>query len=205
MTYTPITDTKVVAPVPVWTAPLNLKDNTIISAGWWNTVTSSTGSVGYLNSVTKTRANCNIFVAEWDLSIPKNSSATINPTIITFTSVSNGKYLGRKNGVISLPDKTPCLLIWRMWFYGEAVYTGYNQRTTLQKVSKVGKSQTLVTSTVASFFNRKYDASQTIISASYAVFSNLSTDRYYITASHGYHSAVKTKGYCHLIVNPGMV
>jgi hypothetical protein len=200
-----MTDTLAVQQKPTWSSPQNLKDDTIIDAALWNRIVSSIGSVGYLNSVTNKRARCNIIVAEWTQTIQPSVLATANSTIIKFSSTSNSRYFKPRSGQIILPDQTPCLLIWRMWFYGETSATSYNQRTTLRKAYKTGNSQVIKYQEVAAHFNRKFDADQVVMSASYAVVSNVSTDRYYITAAHGFNTAIATRGHCHLIINPGMV
>lgn len=189
---------------PIWTSPTNLKDNTIISATYWNAVTSDVGSVQWLRSKTTIRADCNIAVAQWSQSIPVKSSATGTSTQIQFTNISNGTYF-KSDGGIFLPANTPCLIIWKVWFFSETTNTGYSQRTTLFKRYYTNNGKTINKQTVASYFNRKYDASQVVVNASYAVVANVASDRYYITVDHGFHTAVNTRGTCHIIINPGMV
>ena len=200
-----MTNTSAIQKNPTWTSPQDLKDNKIIDASLWNRIVSSEGSVGYLNFVTNARAGCNIIVAEWTQTIQPSVLATANSTIIKFSSTSNSNYFIPRSGEIILPDQTPCLLIWRMWFYGETLSASYNQRTTLRKAYKTGNSQVTKYQEVAAHFNRKFKADQVVMSASYAVVSNVSTDRYYITAAHGFNKAIATRGHCHLIINPGMV
>jgi hypothetical protein len=199
-----MTDTLAVIPKPVWTNPGNLKDNTIVTANLWNTVTSDVGSVEWLQSRTADRAACNIAVAQWTQLIPVKSSASGSSTQIKFTSNSNGTYFKADGGII-LPADTPCLIIWKVWFFGESVRTGYSQRTTLFKRYYTNNGKTINRQTVASYFNRKYNASQVVINASYAVVANFASDRYYITVDHGFHTAINTRGTCHVIINPGMV
>lgn len=200
-----MTDTLSVKRKPVWTSPTNLKDDTIISATYWNQVTSNVGSVQWLRNKTIARASCNIAVAEWTLSVPKKSSASQVSTFVNkYSSISDGKVFGA-DGRIILPANTPCLVIWKIWFYGEAVYTGYSQRTTLVRKFFTNNGKTVNQPTVAAFFNRKYDASQVVVNAAYAVVSNVASDVYYIGVDHGFHTAINTRGTCHVIVNPGMV
>lgn len=200
-----MTDSKAIATSPVWVDPDDFKDNTIIQAYQWNRIASNIGSVGWLKNATYYRSACNIAVAEWKLqSIPSKNSTTSNSTTIIFSDVSNGKFFKPK-GAIYLPDDVPCLLIWKVWFYGEVAFTNYNLRTTLLKTYYSKNGKTINRQTVASHFSRKYDPSQVVMSASYATIASASTDRYYITVDHGYHSAINTRGYCHLITRPGMV
>jgi hypothetical protein len=199
-----MTNTLAVKRKPVWTNPANLKDNTIVSASYWNQVTSNVGSMQWLRNKTIARASCNIAVAEWTQSIPVKSSSATNSTIIKFSNISNGNYF-KANGSIILPSNTPCLIIWKVWYYGETVRTGYSQRTRLIKRYLTNKGKTPVFQTVASFFNRKYDGSQVVVNAAYAVVSNVASDVYYIGVDHGFHTAINTRGTCHIIFNPGMV
>lgn len=200
-----MTDTLAISKQPVWFSPYNLKDNTIIGAKYWNTITATNGSVAWLQKQTTARASCNVFVAEWSTqSIPVKSSASTSSTIIKFTGNTNGYYF-KADGGINLPDGVPCLLIWKVWFYGETARTGYMQRSTLQRYTYNASGRVIDNTTVASFFNRKVDASQVVLSASYAVVANNAKDRYYITVNHGYYAAINTRGTCHLIINPGMV
>ena len=200
-----MTDTLSVRPKPVWTNPQNQKDGTTITATYWNLITSNVGSMQWLRNNTIARAACNIAVAEWTLSVPKKSStATASTFVNRFSSISNGRYFGT-DGRIILPANTPCLVIWKIWFFGEAARTGYSQRTTLVRKFYTNNRKTLNQPTVASFFNRKYDESQVVVNASYAVVANVASDLYYITVDHGFHSAINTRGTCHIIVNPGMV
>ena len=199
-----MTDTRAVSPKPVWTNPRNLKDDTIISATYWNSITSDVGSVKWLRENTKARAACNIAVAHWTQSIPVKSSSSNSSTQIKFTSNSNGARFKADGGIV-LPANTPCLLIWKVWFFGESAQTGYSQRTTLFKRYLSNNGKTINRQTVASYFNKKYDASQVVVNASYAVVANVASDRYYITVDHGFHTAINTRGTCHIIINPGMV
>ena len=200
-----MTNTLSIRPKPVWTSPRNLKDDTIVSATYWNQVTSDVGSMQWLRDKTVARAGCNIAVAEWTLSVPKKSSTAPASTFINrFSSSSDGSVFGT-DGRIILPANTPCLVIWKIWFYGEALRTGYSQRTTLVRKFLTNNGKTVNQPTVAAFFNRKYDASQVVVNASYAVVANVASDLYYLTVDHGFHSAINTRGTCHVIVNPGMV
>lgn len=200
-----MTNTLAIRPRIVWTNPANQKDGTSISATYWNLITSNVGSVQWLRSRTAVRAQCNIAVAEWNISVPQKSSTATSSTFVNkFSAISNGAYF-KSNGAIILPGNTPCLLIWKVWFFGESVRTGYTQRTTLSKRYYSNNGKTINRQTVASYFNRKYDASQVVVNAAYAVVANVASDQYYITVDHGFHSAINTRGTCHVIINPGMV
>jgi len=187
----------------IWTPPRKLKDNTIITANNWNILLSNIGSAAYVQEVSDYRSKCNVFVAEWDMTIPVKSSASASDTTITFKSVSGGEYFNKNQGLImKLPDNTPFLLLWRIYFV-EPGYTGYNFRTTLIKTAKVNKAN--VETVVAAHYLRKYADSQTYFDASYGAVSNFDTDKYRIRVAHGYHTALRCIGHAHLILNPGMV
>lgn len=187
---------------PIWTAPRNLTDNTIVSIDNWNQMLSRIGSVNYVQEASNKRAVCNVYVAEWNFNVPVKSSASTSSTVVTFTSVSNGVYFKKTAGIFQVPDQVPFLALWRVRFV-EPSFTGYNLRTTLNRTSIVDK--TSVTTVVASHFLRKYDASQTYFDAAYAGVSSKSTDKYRITVAHGYHSVLRCEGHLHLIMYPGMV
>jgi hypothetical protein len=187
---------------PIWTEPQNLKDNTIITVTNWNNMLSNVGSAAYVQQVSNKRAACNVFVAEWDFSVPIKSSTATGSTVVTFASISNGAYFNKTAGIIVIPEQTPFLALWRVRFV-EPSFTEYNFRTTLNRTAVVAK--TPVTTVIASHFLRKYDNSQTYFDAAYAGVSNKSTDKYRITVAHGYHSSLRCIGHLHLILNPGMV
>ena len=186
----------------IWTAPRNLKDNTIITADNWMTLLSNIGSAAYVHEVSYERSKCNVHVAEWDMTIPVKSSAAASDTTITFKSISSGGYFNKAQGVMMIPDNTPFLFLWRVYFV-EPGYEGYNFRTTLIKTAKVNKEN--VETVVAAHYLRKYDMSQTYFDASYGAVSNFDTDKYRIRVAHGYHTALRCIGHAHLILNPGMV
>lgn len=186
-----------------WNEPVNLKDNTIVTVSYWNSILGTEGSVEYLDDLTNARAHCNVYTADFNVNIPILGSAATSATRITkFTKTSNSNIFNIKTGAMQFTSNTPLLMLWSCSI-SETSATGYNFRSSIELDKKIAKG--VQKSTVANFIVKKDLAEETKLSASFAMISGANYNKYYITFNHGHTSAMRVSGRMIVIVNPAMV
>ena len=195
-----------------WTAPRNLKDNTVVTANYWNQILGTTGSMAYLTRRTNARAACTIFSANFAKTIPvtgvgSTSRTRINnfQTSLTNRDIPNRLYFNRSNGGISIPGNTPFLCIWNMSINdaNNIAATGITLRTTLDLVRK----QNSATSTyvVSASYLYKDDATQINLMGAFGSVSFFNADRYFLTMNHNSPFEMQINGTITLMLNPCLV
>ena len=186
-----------------WNAPENLKDNTIVTVSYWNSILGTDGSVEYLDDLTNARAMCNTYTADFNVNVAIRGSGATSATRITkFTRTSNSNIFDIKTGAMQFPSNVPLLMLWSCSI-SETVATGYHFRSSIELDKKIAKG--VQKSTVANFITRKDVAAETKLSASYAMISGADYNKYYITFNHGHTSSMTVSGRMVVIVNPAMV
>lgn len=191
-----------------WSEPRNLRDNTVITARYWNSVLGSKGSVVYLQRKTNQRSNCTIFSAPFTQDIPVTSSGVSTTARITSFSVvrgnsyiTNRRYFNRNTGAITLPDNMPVILIWSINILNNT--SNYTVRTTLERQYK--NQGSLVTQTVASNYFFRNSVASDIFTTTYASVSWFKKDRYFLTCNHNSADALTISGNVTIIINPSFV
>lgn len=186
-----------------WNAPVNLKDNAIVTVDYWNSILGTDGSVEYLDELTASRASCNTYTADFDVTIPPLGSAAVSATRISrFKKTSNSNIFNVFTGGMQFPLNTPLLMIWNCTI-SEAALTGYHYRSSIELDKRTASG--VAKSTIANFIVEKDFADQTALFASYAMISGANFNKYYITFNHGHTVKMNVSGRINVIVNPAMV
>jgi len=188
-----------------WRAPRNIKDNTVITAYYWNSILGSDGSVLYLDRKTNQRRNCTVFSAPFRQII---SPSALDITRINAFSVvprnrqvTNRRYFNKNTGAIQLPDNTPVLMFWRMTV--SQGITNYTMRTTLE-LERRRRDRLDIETVAAEYFFRNHADSNAIVGV-YASVSWNKRDRYFLTVNHNAAQDLTVDGVVTIIVNPSFV
>lgn len=191
-----------------WTEPRNLRDNTVITANYWNSVIGSRGSVAYLQRKTNQRANCTVFSAPFTATIAVTDSSTIGTTRISAFStvasnrnVTDRRFFNKNTGAIILPDNTPVLILWSIKVLN--ANSNYTVRSTLELQRRT--SERRVTTTVASEYLFRSNVDSNILTGAYATVSWYKKDRYFLTCNHNHVADLDISGTITIIVNPSFV
>jgi hypothetical protein len=195
-----------------WTAPQKLRDNTVITANYWNQILGTNGSMAYLTSRTNARAACTIFSANFTKTIPVTGVGSTSRTRIntfqtssTNRDIPNRLYFNRSNGGITIPGNTPFLCIWSISINDafNAAATGITLRTTLDLARKRDSGTSIFV--VSASYLYKDDASQIHLPGAFGSVSFYNSDRYFLTFNHNSSFEMQISGTITLMLNPCLV
>lgn len=192
-----------------WTEPRDLKDNTIITADYWNSLLGENSSLVYLQRKTNARTDCTVISASFSKLIPNQISSATSSTVINtlrfnrlYPQYPNAKYYNRFNGRIALPGGTPYMMFWRI-SVPTATPSNIEFRSTLNLTRRTAE-RVVNLDVAAYYFNRSQSVQNSAVFAHSGV-SVWNGDRYFITCNHNHGSGIVVSGTITIILNPCFV
>jgi len=193
-----------------WTSPVNLKDNAIINASYWNDLLGEDSSLVYLQRKTNQKTACTVFTATFQKVIEYQSSGAASATIIDSFSVNksipsypDSSVFIRRNGRIKFRGNTPFIAIWNM-----SIPTSSSSPITLRSTFNVARRRAdrRQVQTLASYYFYRSSSVQNKFGGVYAGISRFNNDRYYLTCNHNdVGSDITVSGTITIILNPSFV
>lgn len=192
-----------------WTEPLNLKDNQIIGATYWNNLLGENSSLVYLERRTNEKVQCTVLTASFRKTIPaKNTGEVFLPKINgfltnrSFPAYPNSKYFDRKTGNISLPGSTPFIALWNM-----SVPTATASPITIRHqlvLQRKSAEKTLYDTLACDYFYRS-SSTQNRFTGVYAGIALYNGDKYWLSCATNSASSFVVSGTITIILNPSFV
>lgn len=192
-----------------WTEPLNLKDNQVIGATYWNNLLGQNSSLVYLERRTNAKVKCTVLTASFQKTIPaKNPSELFIPKIDAFRvsrnvpSYPNSQYFGRRTGNISLPGSTPFIAMWNM---SVPTTTASNITMRHQFVLQRKSAEKIVYETLACDYFFRSTSAQNRFTGVYAGITLYNGDKYWLSCATNHTSSIVVSGTITIILNPSFV
>lgn len=192
-----------------WIEPLNLKDNQIIGATYWNNLLGENSSLVYLERRTNAKVRCTVLTASFRTTIPaKNTGEVFLPKINgfltnrSFPSYPNSQYFERRTGNISLPGSTPFIAMWNM-----SVPTTTASNITMRHqfvLQRKSAEKTLYDTLACDYFYRS-SSTQNRFTGVYAGITLYNGDKYWLSCATNHTSSIVVSGTITIILNPSFV